>query len=61
MNLSGLVSGDKPPVCVSAPVWNYQGLIRAETPKEEMITMLLNYPEPYKQLSMLPGETKGVW
>ena len=24
-----------------------------------MITMLLNYPEPYKQLSMLPGETKG--
>ncbi len=59
MNLSGLVSGDKPPVCVSAPVWNYQGLIRVETPKEEMITMLLNYPEPYKQLSMLPGETKG--
>ena len=55
MNLSGLVSGDKPPVCVPAPVWNYQGLIRAETPKEEMITMLLNYPEPYKRLSMLPG------
>lgn len=40
MNLSGLVSGVKPPVCVSAPVWNYQGLIRVETPEEEMITML---------------------